>query len=61
MKEWALKHPWMTFFLVDSAIGGTVKIIVSVLRCFNKVPGITPVEELGNAIIDEFKQEEKAE
>ena len=27
MKEWALKHPWMTFFLVSSAIEGIVSLV----------------------------------
>lgn len=27
MKEFALKHPWMTFFLIDSAIAGVVNIV----------------------------------
>lgn len=27
MKEWALKHPWMTFLLVSSAIEGVVKLV----------------------------------
>lgn len=27
MKEFALKHPWMTFFLVDAAITGVVKLV----------------------------------
>lgn len=26
MKEWAFKHPIMTFFLVDAAIAGVVNI-----------------------------------
>ena len=32
MKEWILKHPVMTFLLVDSAIAGTVKV-VQALTC----------------------------
>lgn len=28
MKEFALKHPWMTFFLVDAAIVNFCKLVV---------------------------------
>lgn len=27
MKEFALKHPWMTFFLVDAAIVNICKVV----------------------------------
>lgn len=27
MKDFALKHPWMTFFLVDAAITGVVRLV----------------------------------
>lgn len=27
MKDWILKHPWMTFFLVDAAIVNICKTI----------------------------------
>ena len=27
MKEWMLKHPWMTFFLVDATICNVCKLI----------------------------------
>lgn len=27
MKEFALKHPWMTFFLVDAAIINICKVV----------------------------------
>lgn len=32
MWEWAKAHPWMTFFLADSAIGGIVKVICTVVN-----------------------------
>ena len=32
MKEFALKHPWMTFFLVDGIVSGVVKIICTALN-----------------------------
>ena len=27
MKEWALKHPWMTFFLVSGAVSAAVTLL----------------------------------
>lgn len=35
MKEWASNHPWMTFFLIDSAIAGVVKIVTGIASCFH--------------------------
>ena len=28
MKEFALKHPWMTFFLVDAIVCNVCKVVV---------------------------------
>ena len=28
MKEFALKHPWMTFFLVDAVVVNICKVII---------------------------------
>lgn len=28
MKEFALKHPWMTFFLVDAVVVNVCKVII---------------------------------
>ena len=36
MKEFAMKHPFLTFFMVDSAIGGVVSIVKAVVGLFNK-------------------------
>lgn len=30
MKEWAIKHPILTFLLIDSAIAGVVNVIRSI-------------------------------
>lgn len=32
MKEFALKHPWMTFFLVDGIVSGIVKIVCTAIN-----------------------------
>ena len=34
MKEFAMKHPILTFFLVDSAISGIVKIVTTIVDAF---------------------------
>ena len=36
MKEFALKHPILTFLLMDSAIGGIVAIVKTVACAFGK-------------------------
>lgn len=37
MKEFALKHPWMTFFLADAAIAGVVRIVYACLGYHDNV------------------------
>lgn len=36
MKEFAMRHPILTFLLVDSAIGGVVKIVTSITGAFGR-------------------------
>lgn len=46
MKEFALKHPWMTFFLIDSAIAGVVNIVKCLTGYHDQVRTVTmPVTE----------------
>jgi hypothetical protein len=52
MKEWALKHPVMTFLLADAAIGGIVNVCKMVVAAFT---GTTAKEEN-----EEEKQDEPA-
>ena len=35
MKEFAMKHPILTFLLADAAIGGVVKIVCSIANIFS--------------------------
>ena len=46
MKEWALKHPWMTFFLLDSAITAAAKIVAGVINCFSGATEVTVEPEV---------------
>ena len=41
MKEWALKHPVMTFLLADAIIAGTLKVVAFGLSVFGKTPAVT--------------------
>ena len=52
MKEWALKHPVMTFLLADTAIAGIVNVCKLVIAAFSK-NNISEVSE-------EEKQDEPA-
>ncbi len=57
MKEFALKHPWMTFFLVDGIVSGIVKIVCTAL---NRGQTDTTVE-VPVEITAEIKEDEKGE
>ena len=36
MKEFVMKHPFLSFLLADSAIAGTVKIVTTIVNAFTK-------------------------
>lgn len=60
MKEWALKHPILTFFLADAAICGVVNIITSITGCCRKtvtVSAETTVTTAGGEDDDEPEEE----
>ena len=45
MKEFALKHPWMTFFLVDAAITGVVRLVYALTGYHDHEHTEEPAEE----------------
>lgn len=47
MKEWALKHPVMTFLLASAAVDGVVKIVklVSLVLVTGRIPAQEEAEE----------------
>lgn len=59
MKEFALKHPILTFLLVDSAIGGVVKLIYALTGYHDKceVVETEPEDSEKSVAVDEDKEE----
>ena len=59
MKEWALKHPVMTFLLVSSAIEGVVKVVklAAVVLAAGKIPVSETVEETAEETKEETHDE----
>lgn len=55
MKEWALKHPVMTFLLASAAVDGVVKIVklVSLVLVTGRIPAQTDAEEVTEENKDE--------
>ncbi len=55
MKEWALKHPVMTFLLVSAAVDGVVKIVklASLVLVTGRIPAQTDAEEVTEETKDE--------
>ena len=48
MKEFALKHPWMTFFIADAAIYNVCVLINNCLKLFGGKKEGTADESSGN-------------
>ena len=49
MKEWCLKHPWMTFFLVDAIAVNLCKVTMFLL---DRRRGDIPVEKTDEASVE---------
>lgn len=56
MKEWALKHPVMTFLLASAAVDGVVKIVK--LAALALVAGRIPTQEEAEEATEEATKDE---